>query len=512
MELTRGTPSRGLVIDTEFKLTGTHKFIFGFARQRGGVFNRDDYQRHLKNGGIEPKMLKQMMVWNQTTLKKLETAGYVKNVGTGKYELVDAAIAWAERPKPRPDFKPGKNHIKLLEKHVDGIVKSVDLKHEHKDKSQNEYYRQSKMIDGMILSLINNGYLTRSQKGAYKLTDDAYNSVAQAQAEAEIAKTVREIKKEAPKSKVYDFKITDFDRHVLAVADEQGNIRNDFIDAHERCESIKKRVVTLAKVGLIKDGKITPELEQRINTATRLTRSKTLTANLLTKQQRQVLDDIRIYMNLSPTQIAKHIYKGDSALFNADISLLLRQGILEKNTTYGVYLIGKNGSKLLKHMNPDLPVFKSKAYSKTNELAHDVLIYTAFKDVEKQIKHDGGKITLIQNDRMLKSEDVKQLGGMRGKGEYPDLRVTYTDKYGTEKVQNIEIDCGYDTKTIGAKLSAFFNSSGTGSFTWCCSTFGQACKVGRIAGGDKSRQLKRHKPLYISYIDENGNVKKMKWS
>jgi len=512
MELTRGTQSRDLPFDKDFKLTGTHKFIFNFAKKNGGVFNRDDYLKHLQNGGIDSKMQKQMMGWNQTTLKKLESAGYIENVGIGKYRPVDIAVAWMERPRPKPDFKLGKNHIKLLEKHQDGVIKSAILKHEHYGKPRQEYERQSKMIDGMIRILVANNYLSYIHKGSYKLTENSVNAISQAKIENEIAATVHEINKETPKSKVYDFKVTAFDCHVLAVADELGNIRSDFIEAHERCESIKKRVVTLTKAGLIKDGKITPELDKRILTAERLKGSKTLTTDLLTKQQRQLLDDIRIFTNLSSTQIAKYIYNGDSSIFNADISLLLRQDILIKSKSKGIYEIGKNGSKLLKHMNPNLPVFKSKSYGHAKERWHDILVYTAFKDVEKQIIKDSGKIKCIQSDRMLRSEDMKHYGSMKPKGEYPDLRITYIDKYGTERVHNIEMDCGYDTKTINTKLSAFFNSSGTGSFTWCCETIGQAVKVSRIAGGDKSKSLQKHKPLYISYIDENGNVKKMKWS
>lgn len=469
-------------------------------------------------------MLKQMMVWEQTTLKKLESAGFVKNIGIGKYELVDAAIAWAERPKPRPDFKLGKNHIKLLEKNcahaniTEGtssyIIRSADLKHEHDGKPQHEYNRQAKMIDGMIKSLIGNGYLTRMEKGCYQLTENAINALAQSRTETDIAKTVQSVKKEQPKSKARELKITEFDRHLLTVTDEQRFIRDDFIEAHERGESIKKRIVTLTKAGLVKDGKITPELEQRINTATRLSRSKTLTADMLTIKQRKVLEDIRIFMNLSPSQIANHIYHGNSELFNLDISMLLRHDILEKKTelSYNVYVLGKSGSELLRQINSELPIFKSKIDTRPEEVGHDMLIYTAYKDVEKKIKQDGGKIVLLQNDRMLRSEDIKKLGCMKEKGEYPDLRITYTDKLVTKCVHNLEIDCGYDTKTINAKLSAFFKSSTTGSFSWCCKTIRQASKVARIASSDKSRSLKKHKPLYISYVDEKGNVKKLKWS
>jgi hypothetical protein len=509
MELTRGTPSRELPFDQSFKLTGTHRFIFNFADKNGGIFNRDDYLSHLQNSGVDPKMQKQMMGWNLSTLKKLEAAGYIESVGTGKYRPVDVAVAWMERPKPKADFKLGSNHLKLLEKHNNGIVKSIELKREHKGKPTYEYDRQSKMIDGMIKSLINNGYLSREEKGVYRLTDDAFGALIQSQVEGAISINKE---KEQSKSKVNDFKITAFDRHVLAVADEQGNLRSDYIEVHERCESIKKRIHTLTKVGLIKDGKITAEVVKRILTAEKLKDSKVLTKDLLSKQQLNLLNDIRIFSNLSPSQIAKHIYKDDSASFSADVSMLLRHNILEKNETYGIYVIGKDGTSLLRQINPELPIFKSKVYKKEIEVGHDVLVYSAFKDVENQIKNDGGKIILIQNDRMMRSEDMKLYGSMKGKGEYPDIRVVYADKYGTERTHNIEMDCGYDNKTINVKLSAFFNSSGTGSFTWCCNTIRQASKVAQIAGNDKSKKLNKHKPLHITYIDESGNIRKMKWS
>jgi len=501
----------GLFFDTGFKVTNAHKFIFNFAKKRGGIFSRDDYLKHLQNSGIELKMQKQMLVWNETILKKLEVAGYVKSIGNGKYQLVDDAVACAEYLKSRSDFKLGKNHIKLLEQNQDGIIKSADLKQVHKSKPQKEYDRQTKMIDGMIRSLVKNEYLIRIDKGTYQLTENAIVVLTQARVEAEIAKTVREIKKEKSQSKINDPKLTSFDRHVLAVTDDSDRISQELLEQHKRRDSIVKRILTLEHAGLIVDGKVTDGFKIRAKTEIEIRKTRSLVPDMLTKQQAQILFDIQMFSNLTAGQILRYIYKGNKPRFDTDIALFERLGVLSFDKVWKCYTLGKPGIQLLRQMSPD-GFYNSKVFSRPAEMGHDVLVYSAYKEFEQEVNNNGGEILTVKNDCMLRSEDAKLYGCMRGKGEYPDLRVTYKNTHGMELTRDLEIDAGYDTKTIATKLTAFYNSTKATSFTWCCKTVGQAVKVAKLASTQKSKSLFKHKTLYISYIDLDGNMKKMRWS
>jgi hypothetical protein len=498
-----------LPFDVSFKISATHRFIFKFAKERGGIFDRRDYAAHLSSGELEPKMQKQMLRWNDTTMSKLWRAGYVRRIGQNRYQLVDVAMDWLGRPKPQENFALKPNHLKLLAKHQEGLLKTADLKAAYAEKPEKERQRQSKMIDGMLRSLNANGYLERTGKGEYTLTEQAYNGMMSATSASALVTEKPKVRERQVSAQ--GLKITAFDRKLLdvCVLTEAGFIiSSSALDAHERGPSLKKRIATLERAKLIRNGTFSPELVHSIESAVHLQRGKALTPELLSPGQRQVLDDIGVFASLTPQQIMKYIYKGDGRRYSLDMDLLLRQGILVENTTYHVFTVGEKGRSLFRLMNPERSIAKSKLYSRAEEVGHDTLIYSAYKDVEKELRNTGCTITAIKTDRMMRSEDAKKYGHMLG--DYPDLRVEYTDKTGLKMVRDIEVDCGYDTRTIGEKLAAFFTDRSVGSFSWCCSTIKQAAKVAKLAG-DKSKGLNRHKPLYISYVDDAGRVKRMKW-
>ena len=80
-----------------------------------------------------------------------------------------------------------------------------------------------------------------------------------------------------------------------------------------------------------------------------------------------------------------------------------------------------------------------------------MLIYSAYKDMEKELADDGKVIISIKTDRVLRSEDMKKNNHMSK--DYPDLRVDYKDKKTGEKgFVNIEVDVGYSEKVIEQKL------------------------------------------------------------
>ncbi len=498
--------------DPEFKISVVHRFILKFAKERNNTYSLRAYREHVRTNVPDKKAQDNAIRWNRTTVTKMVKAGYLIDMGRGEYQLNPLALTHLEEMKAKKaPFELKENHRNLLVKNQDGILTTSELKAEHKEKQSFERERQNKLLDGMIRNLKNNGYLEAMGSGAYKLTEIPWLELKEP--------PQQKTKQKKPREKADGLKVTAYDRTLLEVSID-GLIRPELLDAHMKSDSLKKRIETLKTAGFIKENRLTDDLLERIEITKRRSQEKTLTFETLTRQQQQVLVDMRLFLNLTQSQMIKYIYKGNEELAKSDLKTLLEKGILIKDSAWNVYVLGKAGVKLTNQQDPEAVRYKTKLFSRREEVGHDVLVYTAYKELEKEMLKEGKQIISIKNDRQLRSEDAKKYGAMTG--SYPDLRVAYIDpKTGKERIHDLEIDCGYDERTIRQKLSGFTGgtggSGGTGSmsassgFGWYCNSMKQALKVAKVVNEDKSKKLSRANHLSIYVIDERGDLKPMKW-
>lgn len=498
--------------DPEFKISAVHRFILKFAKERNNTYSLRAYREHVRTNVPDKKAQDNAIRWNRTTVTKMVKAGYLIDMGRGEYQLNPLALTHLEEMKAKKaPFELKENHRKLLVKNQVGILTTSKLKAEHKEKPIFEQERQNKLLDGMIRNLKNNGYLESVGSGAYKLTETAWLELK----EPPLQKT----KQKKPCERADGVKVTAYDRTLLEVSID-GLIRSELLDAHMKSESLKKRIETLKTAGFIQENRLTDDLQERIEIAKKRSQEKTLSFENLTRQQQLVLIDMRLFLNLTQSQIIKYIYEGNAELAKSDLKTLLEKQILIKDSAWNVYVLGKAGVKLSNQKNPEAVRYKTKLFSRREEVGHDVLVYTAYKELEKEMLKEGKRILSIKNDRQLRSEDAKKFGAMTG--SYPDLRVTYLDpKTGKERAHDLEIDCGYDERTIRQKLNSFSGGAGgsgsTGSmsassgFGWYCNSMKQALKVAKVVNEDKSKKLNRAKHLSIYVIDDDGGLKPMKW-
>lgn len=299
------------------------------------------------------------------------------------------------------------------------------------------------------------------------------------------------------------------------------------------------RIETLEREHYIEEGRLTQEFIKVLERVELFVKENSLTLNMFTKEQMQILVDMRIFLNLSFTQIAKYIYNDDKMAARIDLDFLVKKKVLKKDEHYKVYVFDTLGIKLSNeyHNDPELVKYHSKLYSRTEELEHDMLVYTAYQEWKKKLEAAGGKVIGCKNDRQMRSEQSKKYGHMRG--GLPDLRVWYKTKDNVAvMIHDIEIDCGYDGKTIVNKLASIQESwksgsgsyssqtatvrgngsdfsassststngkngdsnSGSGSLGWYCSTFAQALKVMNKMS-DKSKVNNRYNNVKVYWID-----------
>ena len=314
-----------------------------------------------------------------------------------------------------------------------------------------------------------------------------------------------------------NFKITAFDIKNIYEKSVNNHISNDVIKALP--PSVTKRIETLVTAGLlIKDNSgfiLTKEFDERVQVRKQINiehekshRRRNSLAHLTT-EQKTTLSDLAVFLNLSQNQIQKFIYNGNANLCQSDIKYFLRKGIIARgsNKYYNVFVLTKEGEKLAKELTGDDKVFKSKLFSRREELKHDVLIYNAYQDVKKELEEKGMKIISVLNDRAMRSRDAKAEGQMTG--EYADLYIEFENPLtGERDYINIEIDCGYNELTVEKKLSGIKN------LRYYCDSAKQKNKVMKVlnsisrlsskSGGHKGLTKARYdKEILVKVIDDD---------
>lgn len=505
-------------IDTSFEPNPVHLSIMKAARSNRNEYNRQEAIQKILASDNNQKLKRQMIAWNQTNLETLIEAGYLKKTDFDKYIANPDAYALKKRP-----FVPSKNHISILKKNRHGIIRTKDLIKENEDKPQKEQDRQKVFFRGMIKTLYSNGYLEKIKNGEYKLTDKA----------EQVINELSPIEKKNSDNQI-EIKITAFDRNFDDILVD-GKINEKLLFEHPRRDSITKRIKTLKSNGLIlADGSITKKLELLLQRNRAPAKERQPLIDRLTKEQMKTLADMRVFLNLSKKQIINYVYAGDETCAEVDIAFMIKNKVINYDENYKVFVLGNKGIEMAKTLFPDAVKYGSKLYSRPEEIEHDMLVYTAYKEWEKGILKSGGTILEIKNDRQMRSEDAKKFGAMQG--VYPDLRVYY-EMPGTKQLQyDLEVDCGYDEKTIAAKIEGMGGTNmlkgetaagtkknvsyGTGGprsmpkkaeLGWYCKNLYQATKVMKVINvmtGNKTKvsRMNVHRELKVFYMDGSGRM------
>lgn len=256
------------------------------------------------------------------------------------------------------------------------------------------------------------------------------------------------------------FKITAFDEHILNLVSNDGKIDLSKIDDIKKI-SILKRLETYDKAGYIHkkvDGNyldeavicdIRAKIEEK-NIKLKRKKERNLELNL-SDSEAIVLKDINKFGMLSEKQIEKYIGK-------IDYEQLLKEKILCYDKKYKVYTLGKKGEIYVKALDKEALKYKTKAKGRREEIEHDKLVYTAYKEEMKRLKNIGAKIVSEHTDRELRSIEAKKYGHIVS--SLPDFRIEYYVK-GVSGIcrLDIEIDVGYKDKVIASKIKGMVDSA-----------------------------------------------------
>jgi len=492
-------------IDLNFRMERVHYTILKVAKKNDGFYDFKEYKKKVIAEHPENEKLQyRLILWNQTTLKNMVDAGVLKKEKDG-FRIVEGVDSLLEK-----EWIPGKNHIRLLKKNVNGILRSIDLKKEHEGKKEYEAKRQKKMIDGMLANLYKNGFLERIGKGEYRLTEKCKVYIGKNFIFANTKKG-KKIEKEE------NVKITYFDRHIKEIMTD-GIIDIKKLYKHKKSESLQKRIKTLVEAGLIIEHRPSEELLLKIDRVMQWMKEKELKIESLSIEQKQLVKDMRIFLNLSFSQITKYIYKGNKEMAYTDLNYLIKRRVLKKDPDSGIYVFDLEGIRLSNQMleGEDVVRYKTKLESRKEEVEHDMLVYTAYQEFKREIIGRGGRILNVKNDRQMRHEDAQKYGHMLH--GYPDLRVGYKEKDTLKTiVHDIEIDCGYDGKTILQKIEKMSKSNKMergqrkgGSLSWYCNSVRQAAKVAKALTKNTHKRATPQQ-IYLFVLSRDGKVHKVRW-
>lgn len=496
-----------------FSLSNVHKYILKFCRNN--EFNIEAYHqfisKKLSGNALEREMGWKRSSLNKLArvgyFTKVDDNTYqLTEKGIQKLDEIKAAdnIAKLEKAKLRKEkelkeFTPSKGYMYLLGYAKDGVLDYSDVEKKlaryNNEIREREITIKKRMLNKLVLTgylepfgsdkILPNNWESKDKNGLFHLTKKAVDFLQGMNTKYKKDTFVQEAicKNENPATfagttelnsipqvsgteiklleKQTGVKITKFDLNNIVQPSKDGIFTKEMLAASPSRTSIEKRITTLVLAGLLDacdDGwRLTGELldrasvREKLNTKREQTHFIKLDVDCITVEQKKTIADIKDFLNLTGSQILKYIYNGNEILYRSDMRYLLEKGILEKDSVYEVFVLTRKGTCLASDLTGDHKIFSSKIYSRREELKHDVLIYTAYKDMEKQLVDAGKVIISIKTDRILRSEDMKEHNRMNE--DYPDLRVEYEDKKTGEKgFVNIEVDVGYSEKVIEKKL------------------------------------------------------------
>lgn len=519
-----------------FNFSNVHKFIFKFCKNN--EFNLEAYKQYAakKQSGTS---LERELKWKKSSCEKLTRVGYFENLDGNTYILTEKGVQKlheikneekikklkkdkSDKEKALKEFKPGSGYKQLLKYAKEGLLDFKDVEKRISSLPKPKQERELAIKKGMLNKLVATCYLealngvvvtldnnkSKYDTGLFCLTDkaiqfindkDEVNAAPDKVDIIEDIKNTTSIEKPEKTTPVYTehemiIKITKFDLDNIITPSMNGVLSKEEVEQSPKKSSVFKRINTLVNAGLLNKHdngwKLTNELLDRakgrenINMDHVKSHSKKHSLKFLTIEQNKLIEDMKDFLNLTGHQITKYIYNNNEVLFNSDIRYLLEKGILVKDKISDTYILTKEGTKFATGLTGDNNVFNSKLHSRREELKHDLLIYTAFKDTEKELIASGNTVLSVKTDRKLKSEDMKNNNTMRK--VYPDLQIEYVNEATKEKgLINIEVDIGYSEKVIAKK------TAGIPFLRWYTTSENQKEKV-----------LKKARNMYVKIIDD----------
>jgi len=474
-KLSREAHSADLGAGADFKLSNVHKHILKTCR--GGRFSLEDYREDIAKK-LKGKELEREIHWKRSSCEKLVKAGLFEKEDENVYRLtaegalrLDGILGEKKRCERQKtgSFEPGQNHRYLLKFEKGGVLDFKDVEERISKLPPASRARELAMKKGMLKKLVSAGYLEKIDgDGKYRLSEKAFDFLKEKPLKKAGKRRDESSGAEAgggsggsgrPEASGNEIKITKYDLDNIVAPAKEGVLGRETLALSPKRLSVEKRIKTLTGAGLLvetEEGwKITEKLLEKVKEREKINLEKLPERKhdfrFLTEGQKKTVSDLKDFLNISGSQILKHIYDNDRKLYESDVRYLIDKEIIKKDKRHDIYVLTPKGIKLASELTGDHDVFKSKIYSRREELRHDTLLYSAYKDVEKELSEQGKIITAIKTDRKLRSEDMKNKNAIAG--EYPDLRVEYKDKKtGEHGFLNVEIDLGYSENEIGKKL------------------------------------------------------------
>ena len=301
------------------------------------------------------------------------------------------------------------------------------------------------------------------------------------------------------------YNLTKFDFEFIAGASVGGVWSKEYLwekyydleveELQRRTDSILKRMETLQKAGLVEKISDTEfKLDQIFLERDRNWREKKL--DKFSTEQKAIFNDLKQFLNLTDVQISHFIYNSNTILANADIKQLVNQEYLGEasrdlkgdGTFTKVYYLTTKGKKAASHIEgvEVEKIYDSKLHNRPEELRHDVLVYSAYKQYEKLLETEGCKVTKIMTDKQLRAE-FNRTNGIKPKDdsakvnlirqekiELPDLYLEFEEiRTGEKGFINLEVDCDYKPHVIRSK------AEGIDNLVWFTDTEKQADTIKR---------------------------------
>lgn len=470
-----------LLREREKELNSNLKSILAAARKSGGEYHIEKAIKNIKKTGANNA--EAQIKWNKTNIETLLSKDLL--IKRDERVYINPLIL-----EERRTFNPGKKYAALLSKNADGKIRITDLKAAYHGK------RELKMIDSMIKTLYRNDYLMREERGVYVLTNLAKNFL-------------EEIKKGKSGRGVCDVNITYFDRHFVDLVDSNDKISNSALAAHDKTVSLTKRMATLKRKGYITENNVLTTAfydELKIAKARQKEKGKALTLEL-SKEEQQTLKDLRIFNNITEKQLIKYVFVNDEIKARESLIKLIEKKVLSYDKHAGVYFLAGLGIRLADNYMKNTGKYRPKVLGRREEVKHDLLVYTAYNEERKRLSLEGATIVNIKTDHALRSEITKENGYLNR--SIPDLRIEYymTGKPGRQ-ILDIEIDCGYDERTIISKTKGMilgaekaakkYHSASSHSIAWYCHSAAQMTKFLKTISG-KNHQHKNSISTKIRY-------------
>ncbi|MGA7174739.1 MAG: hypothetical protein WBG29_05360 [Candidatus Acidiferrales bacterium] len=209
---------------------------------------------------------------------------------------------------------------------------------------------------------------------------------------------------------------------------------------------------------------------------------------LLRESEVHTLAELGRFRVVAPSDLAKHVYAGDSARMEQDIRRLKQQSLLTEKTleisgkkTLRVATLTKQGQRLLRRANrlpEDQQIYHG--LRKPKEAKHDAGLYRLYQKEATRIERAGGRPLRVILDYELKRDlnrDLTALGRQKddpdakeriaekhhlpvvnGKVQVPDLRIEYENAHGELDRVDVELATRhYRPKGLAAKAKAGFS-------------------------------------------------------